>query len=773
MTFDLEKYEDAIMSQDDAQRVKAGLELAEIVPQLERETLERFSQQIVDLLLKSLHKTDWEFRNLISNALLLLGKQDFVAKSTWFWKKLISTYTDVDAGLRSSAMDLLKELGRSEFSLEILEPLIEGLRHHDKDMRILSANTLGQIRAKEVLPMLLNALRDENANVVYSVAECLGDIGDARAVPALMTLLIEHTDEWVHVATLEALGKIGDQRVVDLLLSLVKKEVVVDPLITALGELGDSRAIPMLAVYLKEQDRETRELAVKALVTIWEEVDSIANITGVRYELDETRKLLQHALTTNIKNALLQDVQDESLSEEVREGCAVLLGCVGFEKALVPIIRLLEKYPLSKTLLYAIGQYHKRAFPHLMKMTQHPNDLVRQSVGVYIGHLVQDIEGHDSQIERALLQLLEDANPVLNLIALDALAVFKSPTTILPCLNRLKAFPEELGERVTELLSTFPKRSLFNVAQANFDEKDEKALPYMLKLLGHAGEHVETFKKFFKHANPQVQEASILAVGYTGNAKGIPMLLPFIMSRQNSLARCAAAQSLRRLIVASGKELPSPRNVFDALFVMLNTYRNEEELAVVADAVSALCQYQYPEITDVNRAVVRGRFLDLVPLVSNDAKVELLQALRQLVDMSSYEVVREFRKLNTHELQEMVASLYSHFPVPRDLRVIADVADMISHAEYAFRKFWILTAGTLRAAELIDMIVPLLADSDFRAEAFEALIAMGQDVLPRLGAWLQHDDPRIQRMTALVLSRISQDNIDKFCKVSIKLKRKK
>ena len=121
----------------------------------------------------------------------------------------------------------------------------------------------------------------------------------------------------------------------------------------------------------------------------------------------------------------------------------------------------------------------------------------------------------------------------------------------------------------------------------------------------------------------------------------------------------------------------------------------------------------------------------------------------------------------------MVASLYSHFPVPRDLRVIADVADMISHAEYAFRKFWILTAGTLRAAELIDMIVPLLADSDFRAEAFEALIAMGQDVLPRLGAWLQHDDPRIQRMTALVLSRISQDNIDKFCKVSIKLKRKK
>ena len=54
MTFDLEKYEDAILSQDDTRRINAGLELAEIVPNLEPETLKRFSQPIVDLLLKAL-----------------------------------------------------------------------------------------------------------------------------------------------------------------------------------------------------------------------------------------------------------------------------------------------------------------------------------------------------------------------------------------------------------------------------------------------------------------------------------------------------------------------------------------------------------------------------------------------------------------------------------------------------------------------------------------------------------------------------------------------
>lgn len=765
MTFDLEKYEEGIMSQDDVQRTNAGLELAETVPHLEREILERFSQPLVDLLLKSLRKTDWEFRNLISNAILILGKLDFVAKSTWFWKKLISTYTDADAGLRSSAMDLLKELGRSEYSLEILEPLIEGLRSSDKDMRILSANTLGMIRAREVLPMLIDALRDQNANVVYSVAECLGDIGDARAVPALMDLLVSHSDEWVHVATLEALGKIGDQRVVELLLSMVKKESVVDPLIHALGVLGDSRAIPILVRYLKEDDRETRELAVKALVTIWEEAEHIASFTGVHYELNETRNLLQRTLTPPIKNMLLHDIQNDALSEDGREGCAVLLSCIGYQNALVSIVQLLEKYPLSKRVLHAVGQYQKRAFPAMIKLRSHPNDLVRQSVAVYLQQLVTHIDGYDGKIEQALLHLLDDENPVLNHLAFDALERSKSSALLSPCLDMLKRRPEEVGERIVELLATFPKRSLHQAVQKAMDVEHEPSLPSMLKLLGHAGESVETLRKFFKHPNPQIQEASILAIGHTGNASGIPLLLPFIMSRQNSLARCAAAQSLQRLIEMFGADVPSPRNIFDALFVMLNTYRNEEELAGVAQAMSALCRYRNPDISEVNLAVVRGRFLDLVPGVTNETKVELLRALHSLIDMSSFETIREFRRFSTRELQEMVASLYSQFT--SELRVLADVADMIGHAEYAFRKYWIMAAGKLTATELTDMIVPLLAEPDFRAEAFQALVHIGKAVLPRLGKWLDHEDPRIQKMIALVLSRISQDNIDKFCKVAL------
>jgi hypothetical protein len=235
------------------------------------------------------------------------------------------------------------------------------------------------------------------------------------------------------------------------------------------------------------------------------------------------------------------------------------------------------------------------------------------------------------------------------------------------------------------------------------------------------------------------------------------------MSRQNTRTRCAAAEGLYHLILVLGATLPKPRNIFDALFVMLNTYKNEEELSIVAQTLGALCRNRYGEISDVNVAVVRGRLLDLLPNVSNDTQVSILQSLQGIIDMSSFGVIRELRRFSSLEVQKMVARLYGQFD--KDLRVIADVSDMISHSEFSIRRFWILTAGKLCAIELTDMLVPLLADQDFRVEAFQALTAMGVEVLPHLSGWLQHEDPRIQKMTALVLSRISQDHIDKFCKI--------
>jgi HEAT repeat protein len=385
-------------------------------------------------------------------------------------------------------------------------------------------------------------------------------------------------------------------------------------------------------------------------------------------------------------------------------------------------------------------------------------------VALYLQNYVKEIDGIDSQVELVLLQLIEDGNPILTQIAFDAIEELRSPGTVAALVTMLQQRPDEFGETIAGILARFPKRRVYNAISPYLDEADESTLPYFIKILGHSGVHPDGLKKYLKHPSPQIQEAGIQAIGFTEEPEGIPLLLPFIMSRQNSLARCAAAQSLDLLIGSLGKELSSPRNIFDGLFVMLNTYRNEEELSLVAQAFGTLFSVSYPELSDVNLAVVRGRLLDLIPGVSNEVKVIILRALQPMVDLSSFEIIREMRAIVSLQIQEMVASLYSR--LPSDLRVIADVADMISHAEYSFRKFWILAAGRLKAVSLTDMLVPLLAEHDFRADTFQAFVIMGQEVLPYLAKYLDHEDPRIQKMSALVFSRIAQDHLDRFCQIS-------
>lgn len=763
MSFDVEKYEHAIMSQDHTNRLNAGLELAEAVTTLSAEELERASQPIVDLLLEALRGTDWEFRNLIANALVTIGKHEFIAKSTWFWKKLISTYTDSDAGLRSSAMDLLKELGRSEYSLEILEPLIEGLQHSDKDMRILSANTLGRIKAKEVVPMLLKALNDDNPNVVYNVVECLGDIGDRRAVSALLQLLRDPPDEWVHVATLEALGKIGDQRAVDLLLVLVNKEFVADPLISALGSLGDGRAVPTLIGYIKDDDRDIRELAIKALVKVWEEVESVAALTGVSYELTAIRDILHQSMTSYLKSLVMSEMTDTHAPQEVRENCAVVLSAIEYHKAIPAIVELLETYPLSPKLIAALNRYHKRALNVTLPLLEHQDFRVRQSAGLYLQHLVQQDQVSSAPIKQGLLTLLEDDNPLLQHLALETLACLKASSTIPAFLDALHNAPGMFGDTVVDGLRHFSKRAVTTAVLERLESADEAALPYYLQLLGYSGSRLEVIKTYFKHPQPAIREAAILAAGFTGNPDAIPLLLPFIMSRQHSQTRCAAALSLEHLITALTIRVPKPKNIFDALFVMLNTYKSEEELAVVAHTLGILCSYNYDDITPLNVAVVRGRLLDLLAGVSVDTQGNILRALTGIIDMSSFATLRELRRAPSLEIQRVIAALYAE--LDKDLRVVADMADMISHSEFSIRKDWFLTAGRLCAIELIDLLVPFLADQNFRAEAFEALVMMGTELLPWITTWLHHEDPRIKKMTAMVVSRISQDHIDRFCTI--------
>jgi HEAT repeat protein len=99
----------------------------------------------------------------------------------------------------------------------------------------------------------------------------LGQIGDRRAVPALIEALKESSDELVTEAA-EALGKIDDPRAADPLLNILQTRSGAQPRLllaaaTALGELREPRAIEPLADLLMSEKLQHKPV-VEALKKI-------------------------------------------------------------------------------------------------------------------------------------------------------------------------------------------------------------------------------------------------------------------------------------------------------------------------------------------------------------------------------------------------------------------------------------------------------------------------------------------------------------------------
>ena len=119
---------------------------------------------------------------------------------------------------------------------------------------------LGEIKAREAVKPLIDALHDPDNEVRWEAALALGEIGDDRAIPSLVDGLKDR-DRFVRYGAAVALDKFQWQPENDTLhayLHLGKqewKEMV------AIGEA----AIEPLNVALTDHDSEIREKAVRAL----------------------------------------------------------------------------------------------------------------------------------------------------------------------------------------------------------------------------------------------------------------------------------------------------------------------------------------------------------------------------------------------------------------------------------------------------------------------------------------------------------------------------
>ncbi|MCB2209826.1 HEAT repeat domain-containing protein [bacterium] len=173
------------------------------------------------------------------------------------------------------------------------EPLIKSLNVQDYELRNLIIEYL--IDVKAVMP-LIDGLKIEDESIHHAIAEALGQIGDARAVEPLFTVLGEKYND---VAARIALTNICGSKYVDKLIAAlshedpeVRKNVAVE-----LGIFNEAKAVEPLITSLSDKNLEVRKVVVESLGALSDD----RAIEPLKAMLNDGDEALQKAIENSLE----------------------------------------------------------------------------------------------------------------------------------------------------------------------------------------------------------------------------------------------------------------------------------------------------------------------------------------------------------------------------------------------------------------------------------------------------------------------------------------
>jgi HEAT repeat protein len=197
-------------------------------------------------------------------------------------KNLVVALKDEDRGVRQSVEYTLETINphwmKTEGAKEAIPALVEALKDENPRVRAHTADALGLIKDVSALEPLVTALIDRESLVRATAKRALKEI-DARwmhsevvknSVPVLLAAL-KDDDPFIRGEVAELLGKIGDvQAIGSLVIAIEDKDYYVRSwAASALGQIGDQQAVIPL-VTLATSDKEVAETAIRSLQLILE-----------------------------------------------------------------------------------------------------------------------------------------------------------------------------------------------------------------------------------------------------------------------------------------------------------------------------------------------------------------------------------------------------------------------------------------------------------------------------------------------------------------------
>lgn len=183
---------------------------------------------------------------------------------------------------------------------------------------------------------LIKVLDNEDEELRHEAVDALGNLGDIRAVEPLIELL-KDDKSWYLSNVIDALGSLKDPRAVQPLIEIMSIEHVRGNAAQALGEIGDHQAIVPLISYM--------------------------GISADEYDLEDIQEVLLKFGEAAVL-PLIDALKDEDFSLAGR--AADLLGEIGDERAIQPLIEALDVYSVRNHAAFSLKKFGETAVEPLI-----------------------------------------------------------------------------------------------------------------------------------------------------------------------------------------------------------------------------------------------------------------------------------------------------------------------------------------------------------------------------------------------------------------------
>ena len=403
--------------------------------------------------------------------------------------------------------------------------LIEALKDNDIYFYFSAAMALGQIKADSAIPALINALNDNDSYVRSNAAMALGQVKADSAIPALINALKDN-DSYVRAGAAEALGSLKVDSAIPALINALNdnKSEVRSSAAKALGSLKADSAIPALinalndneSNLLSNNESEVRLIAAEALGQI---------------KADSAIPALIDALKDN--------------ERYVRAGAATALGSLKVDSAIPALINALndnESYVRSSAATALGSLKADSVIPALMDALNDNKSEVRSSAATALGSLKAD-----SAIP-ALINALNDNESYVRSSAAEALGQIKADSAIPALINALNDNERYVRAVAAKALGSLKVDSAIPVLINALNDNKSEVRYSAAKALGSlkADSAIPALINALNDNKSEIRSSAATALGSLKADSAIPDLIDALKDN-DTYVRYSAAEALGKI----------------------------------------------------------------------------------------------------------------------------------------------------------------------------------------------------------------------------------